>query len=270
MIVAFAMIYHGLGPRFQADRGSIGFGTLLYMSGSTFLTLGLGDITSRTPRPALHDPGGRDGLHLPRADHHLHALAGPGLRVREVGNLLIHSRAGRPPGAIKLLHRYAGPDRSGDPAGQSAQGRAMDGRDPPEPSLPSRAVVLPGAALGPIVAGLPDDRPRLLCPADRRAARTGRRAGEAHLSHGPPAAQGPERTPWASRSTSTVRETDRAGLPAVLAALEASAVPWRLGPRQSVQLLRLVRRYDSLVPLAAWLVIPLPGWVPAGRGAGGG
>ena len=31
--------------------------------------------------------------------------------VREVGNLLIHSRAGRPPGAIKLLHRYASPDR---------------------------------------------------------------------------------------------------------------------------------------------------------------
>ena len=32
--------------------------------------------------------------------------------VREVGNLLIHSRAGRPPGAIKLLRRYSGTDRS--------------------------------------------------------------------------------------------------------------------------------------------------------------
>src|SRR5262245_30972082 len=28
MIVAFAMIYHGLGPRFQADRGPIDFGAL--------------------------------------------------------------------------------------------------------------------------------------------------------------------------------------------------------------------------------------------------
>jgi hypothetical protein len=36
------MIYHGLGPRFEADRSAVGFGSLLYLSGSTFLTLGLG------------------------------------------------------------------------------------------------------------------------------------------------------------------------------------------------------------------------------------
>ena len=113
MIVAFALIYHGLGPRFQAAAGPVGFGTLLYMSGSTFLTLGLGDVTSAGPaRPAVHDPRGRDRLHLPGADHHLHARAGPGLRRREVGNLLIHSRAGRPPGAIQLLRRYSGADHS--------------------------------------------------------------------------------------------------------------------------------------------------------------
>src|SRR5690349_6471353 len=46
MIVAFALIYHALGPRFQSAAGSVGFGTLLYMSASTFLTLGLGDVTS--------------------------------------------------------------------------------------------------------------------------------------------------------------------------------------------------------------------------------
>ena len=60
-----------------------------------------------------------------------------------------------------------------------------------------------------------------------------------------------------------------ADLPAVIAALEASAIPWRVGPRQSVQLQRLVRRYELyLVPLAEWLVIPLPRWIPdecAGR-----
>ena len=48
-LVAFAMIYHGLGPRFEADRGAVGFGSLLYLSGSTFLMLGLGDITSTDP-----------------------------------------------------------------------------------------------------------------------------------------------------------------------------------------------------------------------------
>ena len=97
MIVAFALIYHGLGPRLQAASGSIDFGTLLYMSGSTFLTLGLGDITSA-------DPVGRffiiletgDGLHLPGADHHLHALAGPGLRGAR-GRQPADPLAGRPP-----------------------------------------------------------------------------------------------------------------------------------------------------------------------------
>jgi hypothetical protein len=49
LIFAFGVTYHGLGDRFQADRGSIGFGALLYMSGSTFFTLGLGDITSPDP-----------------------------------------------------------------------------------------------------------------------------------------------------------------------------------------------------------------------------
>ncbi len=32
--------------------------------------------------------------------------------AREVGSLLIHSRAGRPPGAIRLLGRYAAADGS--------------------------------------------------------------------------------------------------------------------------------------------------------------
>ena len=32
--------------------------------------------------------------------------------AREVGNVLIHSRSGRPPSAIKLLHRYSGADRA--------------------------------------------------------------------------------------------------------------------------------------------------------------
>src|SRR5262249_15409176 len=112
MILAFAMIYHGLGPRFQADRGPIDFGALLYMSGSTFLTLGLGDITST-------DPTARFFMILETATGYTFLgllitympVLEQGYGEREVGNLLIHSRSGRPPGAIKLLHRYATPDR---------------------------------------------------------------------------------------------------------------------------------------------------------------
>ena len=59
------------------------------------------------------------------------------------------------------------------------------------------------------------------------------------------------------------RLTD-AEVPALIAALEASAIPWTIGPRESVRLIRLARRYEVyLMPLAEWLVIPLPDWVPA-------
>ena len=49
MILAFALIYQGMGSQFNAASGTVGFGTLIYTSGSTFLTLGLGDVTSRDP-----------------------------------------------------------------------------------------------------------------------------------------------------------------------------------------------------------------------------
>ena len=53
-------------------------------------------------------------------------------------------------------------------------------------------------------------------------------------------------------------------MPALIAALEASAIPWTIGPRETAQLIRLVRRYEVyLMPLSDWLVIPLPAWIPA-------
>jgi hypothetical protein len=53
-------------------------------------------------------------------------------------------------------------------------------------------------------------------------------------------------------------------LPALFAALKASAVPWTPGPCETAQLLRLVHRYEVyFMPLSEWLVIPSPGWVPS-------
>jgi hypothetical protein len=52
-------------------------------------------------------------------------------------------------------------------------------------------------------------------------------------------------------------------LPALVAALEGSRLPLTLGPGATRELLRLVRRYDVyLVALSAWLVTPLPSWIP--------
>ncbi len=39
-VFAFALIYQGSGSRFEENKLPVSFGALLYMSGSTFLTLG--------------------------------------------------------------------------------------------------------------------------------------------------------------------------------------------------------------------------------------
>jgi hypothetical protein len=111
IILAFALIYQAMGPRFQASGGPVGFSTLLYMSGSTFLTLGLGDVTSA-------DPVGRLFVLLEAASGYIFLafiitympVLEQAYGAREVGNLLIHSRAGSPPNAVRLLQRYAGPE----------------------------------------------------------------------------------------------------------------------------------------------------------------
>ncbi len=113
VVVAFTFIYHGLGSRFRSSTGSVTYATLFYTSASTFLTLGLGDITCSSPI-------GRLFIVLEAATGYIFLalmitympLLEQAYQAREIGNLLIHSRAGHPPSAIKLLKRYSGADRS--------------------------------------------------------------------------------------------------------------------------------------------------------------
>src|SRR4029453_5556122 len=48
LIVSFALLHWGLGSQLQDPHGASGFGVDLYMSGTTFCTLGLGDVTPTT------------------------------------------------------------------------------------------------------------------------------------------------------------------------------------------------------------------------------
>src|SRR5262249_19883792 len=49
LIVSFALLHWGLGSQLRDAHGASGFGMDLYMSGTTFVTLGLGDVTPYTP-----------------------------------------------------------------------------------------------------------------------------------------------------------------------------------------------------------------------------
>ena len=265
MIVAFAMIYHGLGPRFQADRGSIDFGALVYMSGSTFLTLGLGDITSTDPvaRFFMILEAGTGYTFLGLIITYM-PLLDQAYGAREVGNLLIHSRAGRPPGAIKLLHRYSSPDRQEILRGNLREAERW------------MAEILQSHLSHPVLSfyraqhwgqsWLVSLTIVLDCCALLIVGGDGLAAEQARLTYRMGLHLLKDLTDALSLSIDPDGPTrlTEAELPAVIAAMEASAVPWRIGPRQSVQLQRLVRRYELyLVPLAEWLVIPLPGWIPA-------
>jgi hypothetical protein len=262
MIVAFAMIYQGLGPRFQATVGSVGFGTLLYMSGSTFLTLGLVDVTSG-------DPFGRLFMILETGTGYIFLglmitympLLHQAYGSREVGNLLIHSRVGHPPSAIKLLHRYSGTDRTEILRSNLREAERWMAEilqshlSHPVLSfyraqhwgqswLVSLATVLDACAL--LIAG--GDGP------SAAQAKITYRMG-LHLLRDLTEVLHLTVDPRCRARLST------ADLPALLEAVKGSDLPLSLGPSAAIRLLRLVRRYDvHLVALSACLVIPLPSW----------
>ena len=178
--------------------------------------------------------------------------------------MLIHSRAGSPPSALKLLHRYCSPDRSELLRGylneaerwmaESLQThlshpvltfyRALHER---QSWLMSLTVVLDGSALL-IVGG------------------TGILAAQAELTYRMGLVLLKDLTdalsiPVDPQSPPRLRDAD---LPALIAAAEAAGLPLKLGPTETRQLLRLVRRYEVyVVALADWLVIRLPPWIPA-------
>src|SRR5262245_23719818 len=48
LVFSFALVHWGLGSHVTGPDGASGFGMDVYMSGTTFFTLGLGDVTPRT------------------------------------------------------------------------------------------------------------------------------------------------------------------------------------------------------------------------------
>ncbi len=264
MILAFTLIYHGLGPRFQAAGGSVGFDTLLYMSASTFLTLGLGDVTSSDPlaRFFVQLEAGSGYMFLALMITYMPVLE-QAYGAREVGGLLIHSRAGSPPTAIKLLRRYSGSDRSEVLRNNLREAeRWMAETLQTHLSHPvlsfyraqrwgqswliSLTTVLDACSLL-IVGGdgLPAAQARITYRMGLRLLKDLTEALGLTLDPG---------------CRGRLTEAD---LAALRTELKVAVPTLTLASEASDRLLRLVRRYDIyLFALSAWLVIPLPPWSP--------
>jgi len=263
IIGAFTLIYHGLGPRFLSAAGSVGFGTLLYTSGSTFLTLGLGDVSCSDPigRLFILLEAGTGYIFLALIITYMPVLD-QAYGAREVLNMLIHSRAGRPPSAIKLLHRYSGTDRSEILLGNLRQAERWMAETlqshMAHPVLTFYRAHHWGESWLVAVTTLLDSSALLIAGGD------GLLAAQARVTYRMGLRLLKDLTDALSISVDPqcrIRLTEP-DLPALRAALKGSGLTLTLGPAAAIQLLRLVRRYDVyLAALSAWLVIPLPSWI---------
>jgi hypothetical protein len=107
LIVVFAMLQFAAGSALNAPGETPSFKTDLYMSGTTFFTLGLGDVTPRTSLAraiTVGEAGTGFGL-LAIVIAYLPTLYGA-FSQRELNISLLDARAGSPPTAAELLRRH--------------------------------------------------------------------------------------------------------------------------------------------------------------------
>ena len=108
IVAGFAMMHWGLETPLNVAPGTAPFSTYLYMSGTTFFTLGLGDVTPMgAPGRALTvvEAGMGFGF-LAAIISYLPAILYQAFSSREVSISLLDARAGSPPTAGELLRRH--------------------------------------------------------------------------------------------------------------------------------------------------------------------
>jgi hypothetical protein len=107
LVSGFAMLHWGLGTPLNVAQGIAPLGTYLYLSGTTFFTLGLGDVTplGSLGRALVVVEAGTGFGFLTGAISYLPVLYQAFSR-REVSISLLDARAGSPPSAGELLRRH--------------------------------------------------------------------------------------------------------------------------------------------------------------------
>lgn len=109
LILGFGLLHWAFGSSLLGPEGAGGFGTDLYMSGTTFFTLGLGDVVPRSGAArvmAVAEAGVGFGF-LALVISYLPVLYQSFSR-REVRISLLDAWAGSPPAAAELLRRLGG------------------------------------------------------------------------------------------------------------------------------------------------------------------
>src|SRR5215813_12604538 len=114
LIGGFALLLWGLGGQLVATGGDAGVGTALYGSGTTFFTLGIGDVLPHTAlgRLLVVLEAGLGFAFLALIISYMPVFT-QAFSQREVNVSLLDARAGSPPSAVELLRRHAGADFTG-------------------------------------------------------------------------------------------------------------------------------------------------------------
>src|SRR5438876_2763564 len=114
IVLAFGMLQWAAGSALTMVDVGPGFGADVYMSGTTFFTLGLGDVVPRTPvAKTLTVIEAGTGFAFLAVVIGYFPVIYQAFSRRETAISLLDARAGSPPTAAELLWRY-GWDRQGD------------------------------------------------------------------------------------------------------------------------------------------------------------
>ena len=265
ILVSFALLHFGLKTQLNAPESQSGIGLFLYLSGTTFFTLGLGDVAplNALGRVLVVTEVGTGIIFLAMIIGYLPTLD-QAYAQREVGVQLLESRAGSPQSAVRLLRRFGRPESAEVLAAmlQEAERWAAElsqshiahpmlvyyrSQHLDQSWLISLTTLLDSCAL--LVIGRKGVPSRQARATFRMAVRVA--ADLARILGATPDREASERLPPGD-------------LPRLCAALESSGLVLPVGTDTEAGLKKLRGFYESYVlALSTWLLVPLPAWIPA-------
>jgi hypothetical protein len=263
LVIGFAALHWSLGSPLNAVEARRSFGTYAYFSGTTFFTLGYGDLTPSAPLGralAVTEAGVGFGF-LALIIGYLPVIYQAFSR-REARISLLDARAGSPPSAAELLRRHGQSIQELDQLLRDWELWAADlleshlsypvlcyyrSQHNNQSWLAALTAVLDASALVMVgMEGAPRRQAQLTFAMARHAV-----VDLAQIFNTPPREPIPDRLPPAE-------------LKRMRAVLAAAGVRLADGAAADQRLSELRRMYEPFVsPLADFLFIPLPSWVPA-------